>query len=136
MISIYKSIVNMLNIIGTSTAFDNVNKQQRKNDKSSFLDKKITKACASAICPGAGQFLDGRNKEGYIHCAVGLLCDIGVIYGPRGMVKYFEDFLNKKSSITPLGFATWNFILLACKIGQFVTRFVSACNAYIMSTEK
>lgn len=63
MISIYKSIVNMLNIIGTSTAFDNVNKQQTKTDKSSFLDKKITKACASAICPDAGQFLDGRNKE-------------------------------------------------------------------------
>ena len=53
----------MLNIIGTSTAFDNVNKQQTKTDKSSFLDKKITKACASAICPDAGQFLDGRNKE-------------------------------------------------------------------------
>ena len=29
-------------------------KQQRKSDRPSFLDKKITKVIASAMCPGAG----------------------------------------------------------------------------------
>lgn len=42
-------------------------KQQRKSDRPSFLDKKITKVIASAMCPGAGQFLDGREKTAIWH---------------------------------------------------------------------
>ncbi len=126
----------MLSTIGAVAAVNAVDKQQKKNDKPSFLDKKITKACASAICPGAGQFLDGRTKEGFIHFAVGLLCDGVVRFGPRGMAKYIENYANKKSTITPLGLSAWNFLLIACRIGQFVSRIVSACNAYIMSSQK
>lgn len=125
----------MLATIGTATAISAVDKQQRKN-KPSFLNKKITKACASAITPGLGQFLDGRNKEGFIHLGLGIICDAVARFGPFGMVKYLENFLNKGTKITPLGLGAWNFVIVACKIGQIVTRIVSACNAYIMSTEK
>lgn len=126
----------MLATIGAVAAVNAIDKQQRKNNKPSFLDKKITKACASAICPGAGQFLDGRTKEGAIHFAAALLCDVVARFGPRGMAKYLENFLNKGTKLTPLGLGTWNFVLIASRIGQVVTRIVSASNAYILSKEK
>lgn len=126
----------MLATIGTADTVNAIDKQQKKANKPSFLDKKITKACASAITPGLGQFLDGRNKEGFIHLGVSIICDVVCRFGPNGLVKYLENFMNKGSKITPLGLAAWNFALTACKIGQFVTRIVSACNAYIMSSEQ
>ena len=80
--------------------------------------------------------MDGRTKEGAIHFAAALLCDVVARFGPRGMAKYLENFLNKGTKLTPLGLGTWNFVLIANRIGQVVTRIVSASNAYIMSKEK
>lgn len=62
----------MLATISTVATANALDKKQRKDNKPSFLDKKITKVLASAICPGAGQFLDGRTNAGKCHFGITL----------------------------------------------------------------
>lgn len=125
----------MLATIGAVAAVNAIDKQQRKNNKPSFLDKKITKVCAFAIWPGAGQFLDGRYKTGAIHFCIGLVSSLVTTFGLRGMGKYLEKIYNGEKATSALRLAACKFAIVAAPIVTIVSRIVSAIDASVMSCE-
>lgn len=107
-------------------------KLERTPDADTFgkpKKKSVGKAVASAFCPGLGQAIDGRWKDGLKDYATAAGFGIGGtlagLAGYKGFVKAAEKGLK-----TPVGFYAGMALATLASIGLIATRVHSAKDAY------
>lgn len=125
----------MIGTIGTVATINAIDKQQRKSDRPSFLNKKITKVIASAVCPGVGQFLDGREKTAIWHvlptlafCIIQFYCRFKIgdlfVLSPKSPPKSPPKSMNLLNTIIPI-----------TRVGIICTQMYSALEALFLSKD-